>query len=222
LRRPVAVSIRIGLAAVGLLIAPAFVWGQSLPPLPHCGACGGRIAVGVQFTTDHPSSSNTESPAVPSPFLWFGVSDGIGPTFGLNWLSVDVNRVPVPGVTVNAAVRVRPVMGGVSYTKILGGTALGASAVGGWSFNSLHQIGVTSASGAAMSYDVQMNDSFVAKGEVSALQTIAARVKVKASLGYLWVARESDIHVQAAGVDQHVPIPLSNLRVQVGVMYVLF
>jgi hypothetical protein len=215
-------SIAIGFAAVLEVIVPTFLGAQSLPPLPHCGACGDRLAVGVQFTTDHPSSSNTGSPAVPSPFLWFGVSDGIGPAFGLNWLSVDVNRIPIPGVIVNAAVRVRPVMGGVTYTKVLGGTALSTGAVAGWSFNSLHQIGVSSGNGGAVSYDVQMNDSFAAKAELGALQTIAARIKVTASVGYLWVARESDIHVQAAGLDQHVSVSLSSLRMQIGVMYVLF
>jgi hypothetical protein len=207
-------------SAVSIVATSQPVSAQTLPPPKPCSGCGDRLGVGVQVTFDAPATGG--SSISPRPFLTFGTGAGLGPAVGFNWLTINVDSGSAGTARTLADVNVRPVMGGINYTKLFGTLALTAGGMAGWSFNSLHNITVTPNNGVPASYSVNMNDAVAVKGEVTALQRITSRTRVQASVGYLYVSRQSSIDVSSGSTVDHIALHLSSLRGQVGFVYVLF
>lgn len=206
--------------AVSVIATSEPLSAQTLPSPKPCSGCGDRLGVGVQVTFDSPQTGG--SSISPRPFMTFGTGAGLGPAVGFNWLTINVDSGSTGNARTLAGLNVRPIMGGINYTKLFGTLALTAGGMAGWSFNSLHSIAVTPNNGVPASYSVSMNDAVAVKGEVTALQRITSRTRVQASVGYLYVSRQSSIDVSSGSTVDHIALHLSSVRGQVGFVYVLF
>jgi hypothetical protein len=181
-------SVRIGLAT--LLLAAAVVPRASAQTEDYKFALGGDF--GVKAASEHDARGG-----LGIGFLWrIGKSKtGWGFKYGLNWFAEDVTQ-PVAGLeTVLGEIRIRPIMGGYGYTKVMGQSgrsAVSAHVMGGYAFSSF-----TLAPSAADTYrdrlgaqslGVDVSNTFVVKPEIGYWYDLNRKVGVHLSAGFM-VAR---------------------------------
>lgn len=98
-------------------------------------ACPGKFNVGLAATAVHPTDDDVR----PTVGVGFTVTriprSGWGITAGFNWFEPDIEGAFVGIGETIGTLRVRPVMGGVSYTVMRGRLATMLSVIGGPSFN---------------------------------------------------------------------------------------
>ena len=94
----------------------------------------GRISVGVSVTMNNTTDDDVASVTAVGPLVRLNPRKGLGAAGAFNWFEADLHE---PGGASGdfARLRVRPLMGGVSYTVGSGATLVSFSIVGGPSFN---------------------------------------------------------------------------------------
>ena len=136
-----------------------------------------------------------------APFIRLGSGNGLGPAIGFGWSHRDLLASPT-GDAPLASLRVRPVMGGIAYTRTLAGRfQVSGSLVAGYAFTHL---GVDrQAAGPGRAIDVARTRSRGGRRRPSGFDT-PGRLSYHVSAGYV-VARPrvtyaADTHVTAARV----------------------
>lgn len=96
----------------------------------------GVFAVGLAAASSHPTSDGLESAWSIGPLMRLGSGTGFGLAIGFDWYRTSLT--PADPAMSSSAVRLRPVMAGVSYTMASGPVSIAPSIVGGYSFNRVH------------------------------------------------------------------------------------
>ncbi len=94
-----------------------------------------RLAIGASVNTQQASDESLAAGTTVGPLFRLGSGRGVGLTVGLSWFNADLALPSSPGPL--GRITIRPVMAGLGYTFTDGARwSLGASMVGGLSFNS--------------------------------------------------------------------------------------
>lgn len=121
---------------------------------------------------------------------------GWGPSFGLNWFTGDV-RVDVDGTKVTLGeVKVRPVMGGVSYAIMKGRTITNLSLIGGYAFNRAR---VTYALPEGTTASMRIGNAWVVRPNVVLTVALRPRLALIGSAGYVFSKPSLTIDIDRAG-----------------------
>jgi hypothetical protein len=177
--------VRIGLAA--LLLAAAAVPRASAQTDDYKFALGADF--GVKAASEHDARGH-----IGVGLLWrIGKSKtGWGFKYGLNWFAVDVTQ-PVAGLeTVLGEMKIRPIMGGYGYTRVMGRSAVSAHVMGGYAFTSFRV--APSAPDVyrdrlnARSLDADVDNTFVVKPELGYWYDLNSKMALHLSAGFM-VAR---------------------------------
>jgi hypothetical protein len=149
---------------------------------------------------------------------------GLGFSLGLGWFSADV-RAEVDGKAVPiGTVSVRPLMGGVSYTRQYARYALTGGFVGGWSFNSISQTPAQQRIyGAAIGMpdaQVSASGSWVARPSVTFWYELHKHLAVFTSVGY--VINRTTITTHGAAGQRGETVNLGSGVLSFGLSYGVF
>lgn len=157
----------------------------------------GRILVGVTTSMSATPNVDLGSSWRVSPFIRNTPRrSGWGPSFGLNWFTGDV-RVAVDGTKVTLGeVKVRPVMGGVSYAIVRGRTITNLSLVGGYAFNRAR---VTYTLPEGTSASMHIGNAWVVRPNVGLTYALRPRVALVAGAGYVFSKPSITIDIDRAG-----------------------
>ena len=121
---------------------------------------------------------------------------GWGPSFGLSWYTGDI-RVNVDGTKVMLGeVKVRPVMGGVSYAIIRGRSITSLSLVGGYAFNRAR---VTYALPEGTIASMRIGNAWVVRPNVGLTFALRPRLALAGGVGYVFSKPRITIDIDRAG-----------------------
>lgn len=141
---------------------------------PHLIGLGG----GVRFAGS--PGSGVDDVLDVTPLIRLGRGDGFGPAIGLGWTTRSLVDGPT-GAPALAALRIRPLMGGVAYTRTVGRASTSLSLVAGYAFNGIRverdEAGPFRAIAAA--------NSLVWRPSASLWYEWTDRVGIQLSVGYL-------------------------------------
>lgn len=159
-------------AAIGtLLLTTSTVFAQT----------EGRVSVGGSLTFNGTTDSDVASTIAFGPLVRLNPRKGWGPAGAFNWFRADLEP-PTGGASGDfARLRVRPLMGGVSYTTGSGAVLTSFSIVGGPSFNKAEFERSYASSGESITAD----NSFAIRPGVGITWTVAKRVALIGFGGYL-------------------------------------
>ena len=196
------------------------------------GACSsawaqseGKFALGAQLST-RTATGPENAGHVGVNLLWrFGQSKtGWGWHYGLNWFNTDLTR-SIGGVdTEFGHLKVRPLMGGYGYTRVIGRTALTAKLMGGYAFSSmslsplamdayLNRIG-------GQAVTVKASHAVVISPEFTAWYNINKKIGLRISTGYVF-ARPTVTVSSTAGADER-RVKADHVKFQVGMAYSIY
>ena len=141
----------------------------------------GRVSVGASITFNGTTDDDLASTTTVGPLVRLNPHKGWGPAGALNWFRADLHD-PAGGTGDFARLRVRPLMGGVSYTVGPAAVLTSFSIVGGPSFNKaeFHRSYV-----AGSGESISAGNSFAVRPGVGVTWTVARRVAVVGFAGYL-------------------------------------
>ena len=208
-------------AAAGLSTVPQSVLpveGRSrlpaLAPRPEEGPLR-IVGLGASVKVTRPSETALERSLVAGPLLRLRPRNGLGPTVAFNWTNAGIETGPggQPGL---AAIRLRPVMGGVELGRARGRFWAGASIVAGYSFNKLNVDTARVGAGRA----IAVGNSFVWRPGAAVWIDVTRRIGINVFGGYLFTspavtfASDTSIATERVSVDSAV--------VSVGVAYWIF
>lgn len=210
--------IRVRLGSLVLLMA---LWASS----SALAQTEGKFAVGAQLSTRTATGPDANGHIGVS-LLWrFGHSKtGWGWHYGLNWFSTELDRSIGGSDTELGTLKVRPILGGYGYTRVVGRTAITGKVMGGYAFSSMKLS--PSATDAyhdrigARSVTVDASNTFVVIPEVSAWYDINQKVGLKVSTGYI-VARPNVTVTSTAGEDKR-RVRADMFTFKVGLVYSVF
>jgi len=179
-------------AALSSWVFPAAV-SPERPP----GPLKGRFLVGATTSVSVTPDVDLGSSWKVSPFIRNTPRrSGWGPSFGLNWFTGDV-RVAVDGTKVTLGeVKVRPVMGGVSYAVIRGRAITSLSLVGGYAFN---RATVTYALPEGTSASMHIGNAWVVRPNVGLTFALRPRLALVGGVGYVFSKPSITIDIDRAG-----------------------
>ena len=121
---------------------------------------------------------------------------GWGPSFGLSGYRGDITA-PVDGrKTTIGEVRIRPLMGGISYSIGRGRARTSFSLVGGYAFSSAK---VTAALPSGTTASIDIGDSWVVRPNVGLTYALTRRLALIGSIGYVYTNPTISINVIQAG-----------------------
>ncbi len=186
----------------------------ALAPRPEEGPVR-VVGLGASVKLTRPSETGLERSLVAGPLLRLRPRNGLGPTVAFNWTNTGIGTGPggQPGL---AAIRLRPVMGGVELGTVRGRFWAGASIVGGYSFNKLNVDTARVGPGRA----IAVGHSFVWRPGAAVWLDVTRRFGINVFGGYLFTSPEvtfaSDTSIAAERVDA------SSAVVSVGVAYWIF
>jgi len=141
----------------------------------------GRVSVGASITFNGTTDDDVASTATVGPLVRLNPHKGWGPAGAFNWFRPELHD-PAGGAGDFARLRVRPLMGGVSYTVGSDAVLTSFSIVGGPSFNKAEFHGsYIAGSGESIS----AGNSFAVRPGVGVTWTVARRVAVVGFGGYL-------------------------------------
>jgi hypothetical protein len=162
---------------LSILIASALVFAAS----SVFAQTEGRVSVGGSLTLNGTTDDDVASTATIGPLVRLNPHKGWGPAGALNWFRADLTN-PAGGTGNFARLRVRPLMGGVSYTVGSNAVLTSFSIVGGPSFNKAEfERSYVAGSGESIS----AKNSFAVRPGVGVTWTVAPRVAVVGFGGYL-------------------------------------
>ena len=155
-----------------------------------------HVGVGVGMNFYRPNDDGGKSSeGIAIVYRWHSFHSGWGPTFGIDWHTTDFDQLgPVDAPL--GSLRMRALLAGFGHTKRLGRFTASGNVSGGYSFNRLT---LDSALGSAFArtgvslVDVRVNDSPVAKPEVSIWYDVFRHVGVGVSAAYLFTRPDETI-----------------------------
>jgi hypothetical protein len=141
----------------------------------------GRVSVGASLTHNGTTDDDVASTTTVGPLVRLNPHKGLGPAGAFNWFRANLDD-PAGGTRDFARLRVRPLMGGVSYTVGSDAVLTSFSIVGGPSFNKaeFHRSYV-----AESGESISAGNSFAVRPGVGVTWTVAPRVAVVGFGGYL-------------------------------------
>jgi hypothetical protein len=197
------------LAAMLLMLVPAAVRAQDLPskplswlatlpvPVPppaviSSGEMGlrpflkGRVLVGANLTHSLTPDEDLDSHWSVSPVIRNTPRRlGWGPSFGLSGYKGNI-VAPVNGQkTTIGEIRIRPLMGGISYSIGNGPLRTSFSLVGGYAFTSAK---VTTALPSGTSASIDITDAWVVRPNVGLTYALTRRLAIIGSVGYVYTS----------------------------------
>ena len=177
----------------------------------------GRISVGGSVTSNLTTDGEVGSATTFGPLVRLNPRKGWRATGAFNWFRAELND-PAGGSGDFARLRVRPLMGGVSYT-IGGGKLLTSfSIVAGPSFNRVEfDRDFTHAAAAAIDVD----NSFAVRPGIGLTYTVAPRVGVVGFGGYL-VNRPGLVYRDSVGNEFRDRWKADAIVLSIGVVYSIF
>ena len=186
----------------------------ALAPRPEEGPLR-LVGLGASVRVTRPSEAALGRTLTVGPLLRLRPRNGLGPAIAFNWTNTEIETSPGgrPGL---AAIQLRPVMAGVEYGVVRGRLAVGASAVGGYSFNRLDVDTTRAGPGRA----IAVGNSFVWRPGAVLWADVTPRVGINVFGGYLFarprVTFASDTSIATERVSA------SSVVVSVGVAYWIF
>lgn len=199
--------------------------------LPLCGSqasaqTGNRLALGLNFSTQQaPDDSSVASGGHSVGFEWrIGHSkEGFGWQYGLNWYSMDVDRLIGSGPTALGTLRVRPFMGGYGYTHLFRGgkIAITGDMVAGYAINSFEldpaaDTAYQTRLGARVVRAEAVN-TMVVKPEIQMWYDLNNRVGLLVNAGYVFARPEVKV-TSSLGTDVH-RVHADTYTLRIGLVY---
>ena len=186
----------------------------------------GRFAIGGQFISRVPNDGTTVHGSRGPGLLWrFGHADtGWGWHWGLNWFSTDIDR-PVGGRDAELGeLRIRPLMGGYGYTRVIGRTTLTADVLGGYALTNITMAPSTSDVYrdrlGARAVSVDAGNSLVAKPELGIWFDVNKKVGINVNAGY--VVTRPNVTVRSTLGEDTRRVRADMFVIQVGAVYSIF
>jgi hypothetical protein len=177
----------------------------------------GRVSIGGSASLNATTDSDVASTVTFGPLVRLNPKKGIGPAAAFNWFRADLQN-PAGGDDDFARLRVRPLMGGVSYTVGSRTVLTSFSIVAGPSFNKAEFDG-SYVPGAGESIDA--DTSLAVRPGVGVTWTVAPRVAIIGFGGYLY-NRPSNVYRNASGQEFRDRWKADAVVVSVGAVYSLF
>ena len=186
----------------------------ALAPRPEEGPLR-LVGLGASVRVTRPSEATLGGALAVGPLLRLRPRNGMGPAIAFNWTNTEIETGPAgrPGL---AAIRLRPVMAGVEYGVVRGRLAVGASAVGGYSFNRLAVDTARAGPGRA----VAVGNSFVWRPGAVLWADVTPRVGINVFGGYLFARPKVTFASDASIATERVNA--GSVVVSVGVAYWIF
>jgi hypothetical protein len=162
-----------------------------------------HVGVGAGINFYRPSSDDADSSeGVVIAYRWHAFHSGWGPTFGIDWHSTDFHQTIGRADARLGSLRMRALLAGFGHTKRLGRRfTTSATVSAGYSFNDLTvDSGVTPAfsrTGVTL-VGVHVNNSLVAKPEVSLWYDVFRHMGLGVSVAYLFI-RPDEVTTTATG-----------------------
>ena len=186
----------------------------ALAPRPEEGPLR-LVGLGASVRVTRPSEATLGGALAVGPLLRLRPRNGMGPAIAFNWTNTEIETGPTgrPGL---AAIQLRPVMAGVEYGVVRGRLAVGASAVGGYSFN---RLGVDTA-WAGPGRAIAVGNGFVWRPGAVLWADVTPRVGVNVFGGYLFARPKVTFASDASIATERVNA--GSVVVSVGVAYWIF
>jgi hypothetical protein len=162
---------------LAILVASVLVCAVS----PALAQTEGRISIGGSVTFNSTTDSKVASAVTGGPLVRLNPHKGWGPAGAFNWFRADLQN-PAGGSDDFARLRVRPLMGGVSYTVGPRAVLTSFSVVLGPSFNRAEFQGSYVR---GLGESITAKNSFAVRPGVGLTWTVARRVAVIGFAGYL-------------------------------------
>jgi hypothetical protein len=192
-----------------------------LAAIPAEAQTKGRISVGGTVSLISPTDAEVDSLVGFGPLVRLNPRKGWGVAGGLSWFRADIHN-PSGATGSFARLRVRPLMGGVSYTVGEQPVLVSLSIVGGPSFNSIDfddDFLRTLPAGAQPAIDI--DNSIAVRPGVNVTITVAPRVAVIGFGGYM-INRPGTVYRNSAGQEFRDRWKADGVFVSAGIVYSLF
>jgi hypothetical protein len=181
------------------------------------GQTEGRVSVGASITHNSTTDADLASTTGVGPVVRLNPRRGWGPAGALNWFRADL-RNPAGGNGDFARLRVRPLMGGVSYTVGSDAVLTSISIVGGPSINKADFHGsYVAGSGESISAE----NSIAVRPGVGVTWTLAPRVAIIGFGGYL-INRPDVVYRNRLGQEINDRWKADSVVLSVGAVYSIF
>ena len=186
----------------------------ALAPRPEEGPLR-LVGLGASVRVTRPSEATLGGALAVGPLLRLRPRNGMGPAIAFNWTNTEIETGPAgrPGL---AAIQLRPVMAGVEYGVVRGRLAVGASAVGGYSFNRLAVDTARAGPGRA----IAVGNSFAWRPGAVLWADVTPRVGINVFGGYLFARPKVTFASDASIATERVNA--GSVVVSVGVAYWIF
>ena len=175
---------------------------------------GGVLAVGLAASSSHPTSDGLESAWSIGPLMRLGSGTGFGLAIGFDWYRASL--IPPDPDSSSSALRVRPVMAGISYTLARGLVSISPSLVGGYSFNSVQ----APDAGTVGRLAVDADNSFAWRSAVSMWIDTSRRTAAYVSIGHVRTS-PTVTFVDEGRIDRQ-SLPAHATMVSAGFAYTVF
>jgi hypothetical protein len=176
----------------------------------------GRISVGASITRNNTTDDDVDSTTGFGPLVRLNPRKGWGPAGAFNWFKADLHS-PAGGDDDFARLRVRPLMGGVSYTVESGAVLTSFSVVTGPSFNKATFR--DSYAGRAIE-SIDADTSWAFRPGVGVTWTVAPRVAIVGFGGYL-INRPGVVYRDRFGLEYRDRWNADSVVLSVGAVYSL-
>jgi hypothetical protein len=182
----------------------------------------GRVSAGGTVSFVRPTDSEVGSLVGFGPLVRLNPKKGWGVAGGLSWFRADLDNPSGAGGQF-ARLRVRPLMGGVSYTVGEQPLLVSFSVVGGPSFNGLDfdDDFVRGLPAGALTPTLDIDNSLAVRPGVSATFTLAPRVALVGFGGYM-INRPDTIYRDSSGLEFRNRWKADAIFVSAAVVYSLF
>jgi hypothetical protein len=188
--------------------------------VPAAAQTKGRVSVGGTVTFVQPTDSDVGSLVGFGGLVRLNPKKGWGVAGGLSWFRADIDN-PATGAPF-AKLRVRPLMGGVSYTIGEQPVLVSFSIVAGPSFNDLDfDDDFLNTLPAGPLPDLDIKNSFVVRPGVGVTWTVAERVAIIGFAGYSY-NRPDVVYRDVAGREYRNQWKADAILLSVGAVYSLF
>jgi Outer membrane protein beta-barrel domain len=189
---------------------------------PAAAQTEGRIGIGASVTWMSPTDSEVGSLTGFGPLVRLNPKKGFGIAAALNWFRADVDN-PSGATGDFARLRVRPLMGGVSYTVGNQPILVSFSAVTGPSFNDLdfRDEFLRTLPPGPFTPDLDIDNNWAYRVGVNVTYSIAPRVGIVGFGGYVW-NRPDVIYRDQLGTEFRNPWKADAVVFSIGAVYSIF
>lgn len=158
----------------------------------------GRFLVGATWGPAWTVDSKLDDAYKVSPFIrWNSRGSGWGPTFGISWTTAEL-RAPVGNQAASiGTIKLRPVMAGFGYRRLLGRALVSAGIVAGYTFNDARTDvplppGVTAT--------VKVDNTWAAGPKAGVTFAVTRRLGLVGSLSYVYSNPDVTVRVSRDGL----------------------